>query len=102
MSRLETFLAATMLAVFPIASAVPLPAQSPPLVSGQVKKVDESASKITIKSGPIKNLDMADDDMTMVFAVQDPQMLKGVRSGDKIKFTAERVNGTITVTKLQK
>ena len=42
------------------------------------------------------------DSMTMVFAVRDPQMLNNVRAGDKIKFTAERVNGIITVTKIQK
>jgi Cu/Ag efflux protein CusF len=40
--------------------------------------------------------------MTMVFAVQDPKMLNNVKAGDKIKFTAERVNGIITVTKIQK
>jgi Cu(I)/Ag(I) efflux system periplasmic protein CusF len=29
-------------------------------------------------------------------------MLKGLKSGDRIKFDADRVNGQITVTKLQK
>ena len=32
----------------------------------------------------------------------DPAMLKGLKAGDKIKFDADRVNGQITVTKLQK
>jgi len=32
----------------------------------------------------------------------DAAMLKGVKAGDKIKFDADRVNGQITVTKLQK
>lgn len=31
-------------------------------VNGEVKKVDEAAAKITLKHGPIKNLDMDDDD----------------------------------------
>ena len=31
-----------------------------------------------------------------------PAMLKGLKSGDRIKFDADRVNGQITVTKLQK
>ena len=67
---------------------------------GQVTKIDAVQSKITLKHGPIKNLDM--DAMTMVFRAGDPAMLKGLKAGDKIKFDADRVNGQITVTKLQK
>jgi Cu/Ag efflux protein CusF len=70
-------------------------------VSGEVKKIDTAANKITLKHGPIKSLDM-DEDMTMVFRVQDPAMLKSVKVGDKVKFDAERVDGKITVTKIQK
>ncbi len=77
-------------------------AQGASTVNGEVMKVDQSANKITIKHGPIKNLGMNESGMTMVFAVQDPQMLKTVKPADKIKFTAERVNGIITVTKIQK
>ena len=69
-------------------------------VPGTVKKVDAEAGKITLDHGPIKNLDM--DRMTMVFRVADPAMLKGVKAGDKVKFDADRVNGAITVTKMQK
>ena len=71
------------------------------MVDGQVTKIDESAGKITLKHGPIKNLDM-DEPMTMVFRIQDPAMLKGIKVGDKVKFQADRVNGAITVTKIQK
>jgi len=71
------------------------------LIDGQVTKVDPSASKITIKHGPIPRLDM-DIGMTMVFAVSDPKMLTTVKAGDRIKFDADRVNGQLTVTKLQK
>jgi len=71
------------------------------MIDGQVTKVDQSASKITIKHGPIPKLDM-DVGMTMVFAVSDPKMLSTVKTGDKIKFDADRVNGQLTVTKLQK
>src|SRR5258708_9189055 len=45
------------------------------MVKGVVKKIDAGAGKITLTSGPIKSLDMDDDNMTMVFRVQDPQML---------------------------
>ena len=46
-------------------------------INGTVKKIDAEQGKLTIDHGPIKNL-------------------------DKIKFDADRVNGQITVTKLQK
>ena len=77
--------------------ALPAAAQS---VSGTVTKVDEPQGKLTINHGPIKNLDM--DAMTMVFRAGEPAMLKGLKAGDKIKFDADRVNGQITVTKLEK
>ncbi|MBF9235162.1 copper-binding protein [Microvirga alba] len=75
-------------------------AQGAPLVSGVVQKIDEAQGKITLQHGPIKNLDM--DGMTMVFRAQDTAMLKEVKAGDKIQFTAERVNGQITVTSIKK
>ncbi|MCA0422788.1 MAG: copper-binding protein [Proteobacteria bacterium] len=69
-------------------------------VNGTVKKVDIEQGKVTLDHGPIKNLDM--DSMTMVFRVASPDMLKGLKAGDKIKFDADRVNGAITVTNLKK
>ena len=71
------------------------------MIDGQVTKIDASAGKITLKHGPIKKLDM-DEGMTMVFRVQDPAMLKQVKVGDKVKFDADRVNGQITVTTIEK
>jgi len=72
------------------------------IVKGVVKKIDAGAGKITLTSGPIKSLDMDDDNMTMVFRVQDPAMLKQVKVGDKVQFAAGLVNGEIAVTFLQK
>ncbi len=40
------------------------------MVKAEVVKIDKPAGKITLKHGPIKNLDM--DAMTMVFRVADP------------------------------
>ena len=45
---------------------------------------------------------MTDENMTMVFHVQDPAMLKQVKVGDKVQFEAERQIAGITITKLQK
>jgi Cu/Ag efflux protein CusF len=72
-----------------------------PMVNGQVTKIDESAGKITLKHGPIKKLDM-NEGMTMVFRVQDRALLKQVKVGDKVRFDADRINGQITVTKIEK
>ncbi|PYE86491.1 copper-binding protein [Phyllobacterium leguminum] len=92
---MRKFLMTAAIALF---STVAL-AQAAP-VDGQVTKINEAQGKITLKHGPIKNLDM--DGMTMVFAVGDPAMLKTVKVGDKVKFEADRVNGRLTVTKISK
>ncbi|KAB0264591.1 copper-binding protein [Microvirga brassicacearum] len=76
------------------------PATEVPMVTGTVEKVDPGAGKITIDHGRIPNLDM--DAMTMVFRAQDPAVIKGVKAGDKIRFQADRVNGQISVIKIQK
>lgn len=68
---------------------------------GQVQKIDESAGKITLRHGPMKAFDM-DMPMTMVYPVKDPSMLKGLKPGDKITFRAQRVNGQVIVTKIDK
>ena len=76
------------------------PAAALPLVSGKVESVDAAQGKVTIDHGPIPNLNM--DGMTMVFRAADPAMVKTVKKGDRIQFSADRVNGQITVTKIQK
>jgi Cu(I)/Ag(I) efflux system protein CusF len=68
--------------------------------SGEVKKIDKSAGKMTIKHGPLKNLGM--DGMTMVFRAKDPAMLDQVNVGDKIYFVAEKADGQLTVTRLER
>jgi Cu(I)/Ag(I) efflux system protein CusF len=71
------------------------------MIDGQVTKVDQSASKITIKHGPIKKFGM-NEEHTMVYSARDPAMLKAVKAGDKVKFDADQVNGQFTVTKIEK
>jgi Cu/Ag efflux protein CusF len=83
-----------------LSMAVPVLAQTAPLVAGKVTKIDESAGKITIDHQKIPNLDMPP--MTMVFHASDPALLKAVKIGDKIKFSADSVNGQLTVTRIEK
>ena len=80
--------------------AAPALAQTVPQVSGTVTKIDASAEKITIRHAPIPNLDMGE--MTMVFKAASPDLLKLVKPGDKIRFTAERVDGQLSVTAISK
>ena len=54
---------------------------------------------ITIRHGPLANLDMSA--MTMVFQVHDPAMLEQVQAGDKVKFQAEKIGGVFTITKIE-
>ena len=70
-------------------------------IKGEVKKIDASAARITLKHGPAKSLGM-DEGMTMVYRVKDPAWLKQVKVGDKVKFEAEEAGEGYTVTKLQK
>jgi len=70
-----------------------------PTADGEIKKVDKDAGKITIKHGPLANLDMPG--MTMVFRVKDAAMLDQVKVGDKVRFNVEKVNGALTVTAIE-
>lgn len=70
-------------------------------IAGEVRKIDESAGKITLKHGPAPSLGM-DEGMTMVYRVKDPTLFKQVKVGDKVTFSAESSDGGFTVTKLQK
>ena len=66
---------------------------------GEVRKVDKEAKKLTLRHGPIPNLEMPD--MTMVFRVANPRMLDGLEAKQKVRFTADRIEGQLTVTSLE-
>ncbi len=93
--KTRTIAAAIALSLF----AVPASAQGA-LVDGQVQKIDAAQGKVTLRHGPIKKLDM--DSMTMVFRVREPAQLQGLKPGDKVKFDADRVNGQITILRIEK
>lgn len=69
------------------------------LSEGVVKKVNKDQGKLTIQHGPLENLGMPA--MTMIFRVQDPAMLNRVKPGDNIRFLADKVNGRLTVTRVE-
>ena len=69
------------------------------MTEGEVRKVDKEAGRVTLRHGPIDSLGMPA--MTMVFRVSDPKMLDRVKEGEKVRFSAERVNGAITLTRIE-
>jgi Cu/Ag efflux protein CusF len=73
--------------------------ESFPMTDGEVKKVNKDASKITIKHGDIKNLDMPG--MTMIFTVKDKSLLDKVNAGDKVKFVVANEAGKMLVTAIE-
>lgn len=74
-------------------------ADAAPLVSGEIRKVDIEAGKITIRHAEIPNLEMPP--MTMVFRAVTPDLLEQVKAGDQVLFSAEKLQGALTVTRLQ-
>ncbi len=87
-----------------IAPATPAATATAPMIKdmaeAEVRKVDKDAKKVTLKHGPIKNLDMPG--MTMVFQVRDEKLFDKLVSGEKIKFTAEQLQGAYVVTGVEK
>lgn len=69
------------------------------LSSGEVRKLDKEAQRVTIKHGPIKNLDMPG--MTMVFQVRDPAVLAKLPDSGEIKFRAEQLQGAFVITQVE-
>jgi Cu/Ag efflux protein CusF len=94
MKKLLTALSAALLATAAFAQA------TLPPVEGEVRKVDTDAKKITLKHGDIPNLEMTG--MTMVFRVSDPALLAKVKPGDKVRFTADKVDGALTVMSIER
>lgn len=78
------------------------PAAAPvgaPQAEGEVRKVDVQQGKITLRHGPLASLDMPA--MTMIFTVADPKLLEGLKQGDKVRFTADKKDGTYFVTAIE-
>lgn len=68
--------------------------------SGHVRKVDAATGRLTLEHAGVTSLDMPP--MTTVFQVKDKQALSTLKPGDRVQFTAAKVDGTYTVTTLKK
>ena len=85
-------------AAVPSAPAPAAPAPDAPLVAGTVKKVDPTSGKVTLDHARIPNIDM--DAMTMAYRLQNPAALAGLKAGDRVRFSAEQVNGQTLITRI--
>jgi Cu(I)/Ag(I) efflux system periplasmic protein CusF len=68
--------------------------------SAEIRRVDAPNSRMTLKHGEIKSLDMPP--MTMVFYVRDPSLLEGLKAQDKIEFQASVEGKKYFVTAVRK
>ena len=69
------------------------------LTAGEVTRVDARNGKLTIRHEEIKNLDMPA--MTMVFALKNPDDGASLKTGDKVRFHVEAVNGALLITQIE-
>ena len=92
--------AAGAMAVALAAVAPVVHAQGAANASGEVMKIDKAQGRVEIRHEEIKALDMPP--MRMVFRVREPRMLDGLAVGDKVRFTAAKVDGQFTVMAISK
>jgi Cu(I)/Ag(I) efflux system periplasmic protein CusF len=84
-----------------LALAQPAMAADPaPGADGEVRRIDRAQSRITLRHGEIRALDMPP--MTMVFRVRDPKLLDGLAVGDRVRFEAVAADGSYVVTVIAK
>ncbi|CAM4202102.1 copper-binding protein [Kerstersia similis] len=87
------------LAVLAAPVAVLAQAQVQAKSSGEVRRVDASNGKVTIKHGAIPELELGA--MTLVYRI-NPELLVLVNPGDKIRFTATRKDGQYWVIEIDR
>jgi Cu/Ag efflux protein CusF len=69
-------------------------------LKGEIATVDEASGKVGIKlSGTVGS---ADSTAPTQYKVQDGLQFNSIKPGDKISFTAENVNGVMTIKKITK
>lgn len=99
MSNRPIFLPAVLAGLVGVAAVV-APAQAQEAqASGEVRRVNLGDGKITIKHGPIPELELPA--MSLVYRA-DASLLQGIQPGDKITFSARREGDHYVVTKISK
>ncbi|MFJ0920586.1 copper-binding protein [Bordetella bronchiseptica] len=88
---------ATAMAVVSLATPLAFAQQAD--ATGEVRRVDAAAGKVSIKHDAISALGLPA--MTLVYQI-DPALLAGIKPGDKVRFTATRKDGRYVVTAISK
>ena len=99
--KIKKNLAAFAILTLSVTLAAAAPASSgtkDDLTSGEIRRVDKVNKGLVIRHEDIKNLQMPA--MTMPFRVKQPQMLSGLKDGDKIRFRAEQIGADLVVTEI--
>lgn len=100
MSMAQQRLAQAVAAALAVGSFYSAPALSQQAsASGEVRRIDAEAGKITIKHGPIGDLGLSA--MTLVYHI-DPSLLGNIKPGDKVKFTAKREGSQYVIVAISK
>lgn len=90
-----------MLLALGLFTAVPVLAGThEPMSEGEVRKIDATSQRVTLRHGPLDNLKMPP--MTMVFRVVDASDLEGLAAGDKVRFRADKDGSSYVVTDMEK
>lgn len=88
MSIIQRFMAMVLVAFMAAGSLATIPAWAQEgSGSGEVRRLDEQNKKITLKHGPISELDLPA--MTLVYLIEPAQM-QGLNPGDQVRFKARR------------
>jgi len=66
---------------------------------GEVRRIDIENKKLTIKHEEIKSLDMPP--MSMVFYVENADILKGINPGDKVEFIPDQKGAKLFVKQIK-
>jgi Cu(I)/Ag(I) efflux system protein CusF len=70
------------------------------LTKGEIRKIDPDTGRVTLRHGPIENLNMPG--MTMIFQAVPAEQLSDLQAGDKVRFRASKNNGNFIVTDIEK
>ena len=95
MSRTFTVVLSSLAASLALLVATPAGA-----TEGEVRKIDHAQGKVTIKHGEVKNLQMPA--MTMAYRAKPVTLLNGLTVGDRVEFTADKIDGQYVVTAVRK
>lgn len=90
----------TLRAVIALIALVASGAHADELAHGEVRRIDLAQGKITLRHGPIVNLDMPP--MTMVFFVATPELLNQLQIGQQVRFAVEeQVGQKLVITHIE-